>query len=167
MVVSAFTATFSVRTPRIEGRASAPERLNVKPAEIVSSWDKSVKLRSAKVALEIAVTDTFTFCKFSDLRLAVTLIFWISALLAAVFWAKAIPGVANDHTLSAAAIWMWICARWKGTFMNDLQGLGENTKQTDNAYVCNVKIMTQTVDKDLPWICPQSKSMALHKLAYK
>jgi hypothetical protein len=34
--------------------------------------------------------------------------------------------------------------------MNDLQGLGENTKQIDNAYVCNVKIMTQTVDKDLP-----------------
>jgi hypothetical protein len=28
--------------------------------------------------------------------------------------------------------------------------LGENTKNIDNAYVCNVKIMTQTVDKDLP-----------------
>ena len=95
MVVSPLTATFSVRTPRIDGRASTPERLKVKPAERPSICDRSVTLRSASVAPVTAVTETLTFCWSSARRLAVTLTVCsspLSRVAVADDWASTTPG---------------------------------------------------------------------------
>ena len=74
MVVSPLTATFSVRTPRIAGLASLPERPKVKPGEMPSICETSVMLRSANCSAVIAVTDTGISCLFSARRCAVTTI---------------------------------------------------------------------------------------------
>ena len=103
MVVSALTATFSVRTPRIDGRASTPERLKVKPADSASICDRSVMLRSASVAAGMAVTETLTSCWFSSRRLAVTLTVWISPVSAAraPACASAWPGAVSARAPNA------------------------------------------------------------------
>ena len=90
MVVSPLTATFSVRTPRIAGRASPPERPNVKPGDMPSICEISVTLRSASCSAVTAVTDTGISCLFSARRCAVTT---ISSRPAGLATGVGVPGV--------------------------------------------------------------------------
>ena len=107
IVVSALTSTLSVRTPRIAGRASTPERPKVKPGTKPSSRETSTRPFSLIASAPNADTEIGTSCRFSSRRWAVTMISVMplsSPAAGAAVCAEAIVGSADATRIAVLAI---------------------------------------------------------------